>query len=297
MENKSSDRQGKISLDKIVREIAELESSRGEPDKIWSLSDIDELIASTNAVSPVPADEDDAELLTSIQYYEDAYSDDKASRYESVREPEPEPEYEHEETAEPEQGADEPDVDISDKTEDEAPAEPEEANEAPAEAEPADEMPAEEAESEEAVEAPAEEEDEAPVEDAVSEKRTAFPLKLRLPKKNPTALPLRPRTKPPPRTAKRYTQIQNSSCRSQRATAIRIQTKTAKPSGRRLFLSTARMRPRRTARKRKSRLSRSFSARRRQDISASPPRRRRTTPKMRSAPCPDFLTIPLCSVR
>ena len=56
MENKSSDRQGKISLDKIVREIAELESSRGEPDKIWSLSDIDELIASTNAVSPVPAD-------------------------------------------------------------------------------------------------------------------------------------------------------------------------------------------------------------------------------------------------
>ena len=120
MENKSSDRQGKISLDKIVREIAELESSRGEPDKIWSLSDIDELIASTNAVSPVPADEDDAELLTSIQYYEDAYSDDKAFGYEPVREPEPE--YEPEETAEPEQGADEPDVDISDKTEDEAPS-------------------------------------------------------------------------------------------------------------------------------------------------------------------------------
>lgn len=297
MENKSSDRQGKISLDKIVREIAELESSRGEPDKIWSLSDIDELIASTNAVSPVPADEDDAELLTSIQYYEDAYSDDKASGYEPVREPEPE--YEPEETAEPEQGADEPDVDISDKTDDEAPAEPEEANKAPAEAEPADEMPAEEAESEEAVEAPAEEEDEAPVEDAVSEKRTAPPLRSRLPKKNPTALTLRPRTKPPPRTAKRYTQIQNSSCRSQRATAtaIRIQMKTAKPSGRRLFLSTARMRPRRTAQKRKSRLSRSFSARRRQDISVSPPRRRRTTPKTRSAPYPDFLTIPLCSVR
>lgn len=297
MENKSSDRQGKISLDKIVREIAELESSRGEPDKIWSLSDIDELIASTNAVSPVPADEDDAELLTSIQYYEDAYSDDKASGYEPVREPEPE--YEPEETAEPEQGADEPDVDISDKTEDEVPAEPEEANKAPAEAKPEDEVPAEEAVSEEAVEAPAEEEDEAPVEDAVSEKRTAFPLKSRLPKKNPTALTLRTRTKPLPRTAKRYTPIQKSSCRSQRATAtaIRIQMKTAKPSGRRLFLSTARMRPRRTARKRKSRLSRSFSACRRQDISASPPRRRRTTPKTRSAPCPDFLTIPLCSVR
>lgn len=172
MENKSSDRQGKISLDKIVREIAELESSRGEPDKIWSLSDIDELIASTNAVSPVPADEDDAELLTSIQYYEDAYSDDKASGYEPVREPEPEPEYEPEETAEPEQGADEPDVDISDKTEDEVPAEPEEANEAPAEAEPADEMPAEEAVPEKTdsapveAEAPEEEPDGAPAKDA-----------------------------------------------------------------------------------------------------------------------------------
>lgn len=170
MENKSSDRRGKISLDKIVREIAELESSRGEPDKIWSLSDIDELIASTNAVSPVPADEDDTELLTSIQYYEDAYSDDKASGYEPVREPEPE--YEPEETAEPEQGADEPDVDISDKTEDEVPAEPEEANEAPAEAEPADEMPAEEAVPEKTdsapveAEAPEEEPDGAPAEDA-----------------------------------------------------------------------------------------------------------------------------------
>ena len=185
MENKSSDRQGKISLDKIVREIAELESSRGEPDKIWSLSDIDELIASTNAVSPVPADEDDAELLTSIQYYEDAYSDDKASGYEPVREPEPEPEYEPEETAEPEQGADEPDVDVSDKTEDEVPAEPEEANEAPVEAEPADEMPAEEAVSEKAVETPAEEEDEAPVEDAVSEKTDSILVEVEAPEEEP----------------------------------------------------------------------------------------------------------------
>lgn len=187
MENKSSDRQGKISLDKIVREIAELESSRGEPDKIWSLSDIDELIASTNAVSPVPADEDDAELLTSIQYYEDAYSDDKAFGYEPVREPEPE--YEPEETAEPEQGADEPDVDISDKTEDEVPAEPEEANKAPAEAKPEDEVPAEEAVSEEAVEAPAEEEDEAPVEDAVSEKTDSIPVEVEAPEEEPDGAP------------------------------------------------------------------------------------------------------------
>lgn len=167
MENKSSDRQGKISLDKIVREIAELESSRGEPDKIWSLSDIDELIASTNAVSPVPADEDDAELLTSIQYYEDAYSDDKAFGYEPVREPEPE--YEPEETAEPEQGADEPDVDISDKTEDEAPAE--------------------EAVPGEAVEAPAEEADEAHVEEAVSEKTDSAPVEVEAPEVEPDGAP------------------------------------------------------------------------------------------------------------
>ena len=187
MENKSSDRHGKISLDKIVREIAELESSRGEPDKIWSLSDIDELIASTNAVSPVPADEDDAELLTSIQYYEDAYSDDKALGYEPVREPEPE--YEPEETAEPEQEADEPDVDISDKTEDEAPADPEEANEAPVEADPADEMPAEEAVPEEAVETPAEEEDEAPVEDAVSKKTDSAPAEVEAPEEEPDGVP------------------------------------------------------------------------------------------------------------
>ena len=50
--------------------MAELENSRGEPDRIWSLSDIDDLLASTDTDSTAPADEDDTELLTSIQYYE-----------------------------------------------------------------------------------------------------------------------------------------------------------------------------------------------------------------------------------
>ncbi len=76
MENRSSDKRSKISLDRVLREVAELENSRGEPDRIWSLSDIDDLLASTDTDSSSPADEDDTELLTSIQYYEDRYSDD-----------------------------------------------------------------------------------------------------------------------------------------------------------------------------------------------------------------------------
>lgn len=76
MENRPSDKRSKISLDKVLREVAELENSRGEPDRIWSLSDIDDLLASTDTDSTSPADEDDTELLSSIQYYEDRYSDD-----------------------------------------------------------------------------------------------------------------------------------------------------------------------------------------------------------------------------
>ncbi|MCI7487977.1 MAG: hypothetical protein MSA66_03200 [Oscillospiraceae bacterium] len=76
MENRPSDKRSKISLDKVLREVAELENSRGEPDRIWSLSDIDDLLASTDTDSTAPADEDDTELLSSIQYYEDRYSDD-----------------------------------------------------------------------------------------------------------------------------------------------------------------------------------------------------------------------------
>ncbi|MCI7338708.1 MAG: hypothetical protein MSH46_00470 [Oscillospiraceae bacterium] len=76
MENRPSDKRSKISLDKVLREVAELENSRGEPDRIWSLSDIDDLLASTDTDSTLPADEDDTELLSSIQYYEGRYSDD-----------------------------------------------------------------------------------------------------------------------------------------------------------------------------------------------------------------------------
>ena len=79
MENKPSDKRSKISLDKVLREVAELENSRGEPDRIWSLSDIDDLLASTDTDSTAPADEDDTQLLSSIQYYEVRYSDEDIS--------------------------------------------------------------------------------------------------------------------------------------------------------------------------------------------------------------------------
>lgn len=99
MENRSSDKRSKISLDRVLREVAELENSRGEPDRIWSLSDIDDLLASTDTDSSSPADEDDTELLTSIQYYEDRYSDDDTPS-------ESEPVYNQHGTEEPKDQAD-----------------------------------------------------------------------------------------------------------------------------------------------------------------------------------------------
>lgn len=108
MENRSSDKRSKISLDRVLREVAELENSRGEPDRIWSLSDIDDLLASTDTDSSSPADEDDTELLTSIQYYEDRYSDDDTPS-------ESEPVYNQ-------QGAEEPEAEIAAEPEPEIPS-------------------------------------------------------------------------------------------------------------------------------------------------------------------------------
>lgn len=118
MENRPSDKRSKISLDRVLREVAELENSRGEPDRIWSLSDIDDLLASTDTDSSSPADEDDTELLTSIQYYEGRYSDDDTPS-------ESEPIYTQQEAEEPEaEIAAEPDAEVL-SVEAEAAAEPE----------------------------------------------------------------------------------------------------------------------------------------------------------------------------
>lgn len=100
MEKKPSER-SKLSLDRVLSEIAELENSRGEPERIWSLGDIDELLESTqNGIQPVQ--DDDADLLAGIEYYEDRYSDsgdEPESEYSPYEEKVTEPQSVESETA------------------------------------------------------------------------------------------------------------------------------------------------------------------------------------------------------
>ena len=188
MENRPSDKRSKISLDKVLREVAELENSRGEPDRIWSLSDIDDLLASTDTDSTAPADEDDTELLSSIQYYEDRYSDDDTpSESEPVytqqgtEEPKDQADSDPEIAAEPDaeipsvaaEAATEPEIEESAESDDaeqtgKEPDEVEEAEESASEIssselntpeEPVDETSSEEPANEETAEAPAEPEE------------------------------------------------------------------------------------------------------------------------------------------
>ena len=188
MENKPSDKRSKISLDKVLREVAELENSRGEPDRIWSLSDIDDLLASTDTDFTSPADEDDTELLSSIQYYEDRYSDDDTpSESEPVytqqgtEEPKDQADSDPEIAAEPDaevlsveaEAATEPEIEESAESDDaeqtdKEPDEVEEAEESASEIssselntpeEPVDETSSEEPANEETAEAPAESEE------------------------------------------------------------------------------------------------------------------------------------------
>ena len=126
MENKPSDKQSNMPLDKILYRVAKIESDRGEPDKIWAITDIDDLIASTDTDSATLYDDDDDELLMSIAYYKNRYSDDDTSSerepiYADPNEPESEPDEEPEaELAEPETPADEPEAPA--ETESEEPA-------------------------------------------------------------------------------------------------------------------------------------------------------------------------------
>lgn len=123
-----------MPLDKVLYQVAKIEHDSGEPDKIWKITDIDDLIASTDADSTALDYDDDDELLMSIAYYKNRYSDDDiSSEYETIytdpKEPESEPDEEPEpEEAEPENPADEPEV--SAEAEAEEPAEPAESDEA-----------------------------------------------------------------------------------------------------------------------------------------------------------------------
>ena len=123
-----------MPLDKVLYQVAKIEHDSGEPDKIWKITDIDDLIASTGADSAALDYDDDDELLMSIAYYKNRYSDDNiSSEYETIytdpKEPESEPDEEPEpELAEPENPADEPESSAEAETEE--PAEPAESDEA-----------------------------------------------------------------------------------------------------------------------------------------------------------------------
>ena len=123
-----------MPLDKVLYQVAKIEHDSGEPDKIWKITDIDDLIASTDADSTALDYDDDDELLMSIAYYKNRYSDDDiSSEYETIytdpKEPESEPDEEPEpEEAEPENPADEPETSAEAETEE--PAEPVESDEA-----------------------------------------------------------------------------------------------------------------------------------------------------------------------
>ena len=123
-----------MPLDKVLYQVAKIEHDSGEPDKIWEITDIDDLIASTDADSTALDYDDDDELLMSIAYYKNRYSDDDiSSEYETIytdpKEPESEPDEEPEpEEAEPEIPADEPEASAEAETEE--PAEPAESDEA-----------------------------------------------------------------------------------------------------------------------------------------------------------------------
>lgn len=139
MENKPSDKRSNMPLDKVLYQVAKIEHDSGEPDKIWKITDIDDLIASTGTDSTALDYDDDDELLMSIAYYKNRYSDDDiSSEYETIytdpKEPEsepdeePEPEEPEPEEAEPENPADEPEASAEAETEE--PAEPAESDEA-----------------------------------------------------------------------------------------------------------------------------------------------------------------------
>ncbi len=123
-----------MPLDKVLYQVAKIEHDSGEPDKIWKITDIDDLIASTGADSTALDYDDDDELLMSIAYYKNRYSDDDISSehetiYTDPKEPESEPDEEPEpEEAEPENPADEPEASAEAETEE--PAEPAESDEA-----------------------------------------------------------------------------------------------------------------------------------------------------------------------
>ena len=89
MEKKPFESKSKLSLDRILSEIAELESSQGEPERIWSLGDINALLESTASGSNTEQHEDDSpaeDILGSLDYLEDRYTNLPDDEQESAAE-------------------------------------------------------------------------------------------------------------------------------------------------------------------------------------------------------------------
>lgn len=205
-----------MPLDKVLYQVAKIEHDSGEPDKIWEITDIDDLIASTDADSTALDYDDDDELLMSIAYYKNRYSDDDiSSEYETIytdpKEPESEPDEEPEpEEAEPENPADEPEASAEAETEEPAePVESDEAEQTVENKEPVSEVSfAKPEETESAGESYFESEavTESPQSRKKPKRRRSLPTKL---SRKPRKLRLK---KFPPMRARIYTPIQNSSC-------------------------------------------------------------------------------------
>ena len=208
-----------MPLDKVLYQVAKIEHDSGEPDKIWKITDIDDLIASTDADSTSLDYDDDDELLMSIAYYKNRYSDDDiSSEYETIytdpKEPESEPDEEPEpEEAEPENPADEPEASAEAETEE--PAEPAESDEAEQAVENKESV------SEVSFAKPKETESagESYLQNPKAKRQQKLPQSRKKPKRRrrlPTKLSRKPRKlrlkKFPPMRARIYTPIQKSSC-------------------------------------------------------------------------------------
>ncbi len=86
LEQKPFESKSKLSLDRILSEIAEVENKYGEPEKLWSMDDINSLLGITEPedkekeVENNPS-EADSDILGNLDYLEDKYSEFTSDDY------------------------------------------------------------------------------------------------------------------------------------------------------------------------------------------------------------------------
>ncbi len=87
LEQRPFDSKSKLSLDRILSEIAEVENKYGEPEKLWSMDDINSLLGITepeNKEKEVESKTSDADsdILGNLDYLENKYSETLSDDYE-----------------------------------------------------------------------------------------------------------------------------------------------------------------------------------------------------------------------